>query len=71
VSRPLCHLVFLTAENNMVISYNRAEGTQRGEFMGMPPSDKTFKVMNADICRFDDEGKIAEHWGVSDMMGMQ
>jgi hypothetical protein len=32
------------------------------------PTDRhSFKVYAADVCRFTDDGLIAEHWGVFDM----
>ena len=61
---------FMIAEGDMVAVYGFAEGTQSGEFMGIPPTGKSFKVTNADFCRFNAEGKITDHWGVFDSMGM-
>jgi len=46
--------------------YTAATGTHRGPFMGMAPTGKTFKVNGVDVFRFNDEGKIAVHWGVFD-----
>jgi steroid delta-isomerase-like uncharacterized protein len=40
-------------------------GTQRGEFMGIPPSGQKMAVPVADIVRFEN-GRIVEHWGVTD-----
>jgi steroid delta-isomerase-like uncharacterized protein len=48
----------------------KASGTQDGEFMGMPPSGKFVEVRLIDIMRFDDEGLVREHWGISDMLSM-
>ena len=61
---------FMVAEGDIVMSYNVVEGTQSGELLGIPPTGKSFKVANADVCRFNSEGKIAEHWGVFDFIGM-
>lgn len=58
---------FMVAEGDMVLSYNTIEGTHRGDFMGIPPTGKHFKATAADVCRFDEEGKISAHWGVFDM----
>ena len=60
----------MVAENDLVASYNQMQGTHRGEFMGIPPTGKSFKVSAADVCRFTDDGLIAEHWGVFDMGSM-
>lgn len=42
-----------------------ARGTQRGRFMGQPPSGRTFAITVIDIARFAG-GKMIEHWGVPD-----
>ena len=60
----------MVAEDDLVASYNSMQGTHRGEFMGIPPTGKSFKVYAADVCRFTEDGLIAEHWGVFDMGSM-
>ena len=45
-------------------------GTHRGEFAGIPPTDKRVEVQLIDIMRFDDAGLICEHWGVADMLSL-
>ncbi len=57
----------MVAENDMVASYNTMQGTNQGEFMGIPATGGSFKVYATDFCRFTDDGLIAEHWGVFDM----
>jgi len=44
-------------------------GTHKGEFMGVPASDKSVEVETIDIIRIED-GKCAEHWGVTDNMSL-
>lgn len=61
---------FMVAEGDMVISYNTITGTHRGPFTGIPPTEREFTIANADVCRFTDDARIAEHWGVLDMLGM-
>ena len=41
-----------------------ARGTNKGGIMG-PPNGKPFEIYVFDVVRFKD-GKIVEHWGVSD-----
>ena len=41
-------------------------GTNVGEFMGMPATDKQVEVPVADCFRLEN-GKVAEHWGVTDI----
>lgn len=47
-----------------------ASGTHRGDFMGLPASGRHAETQLIDIMRFDADGKIAEHWGVMDMLTM-
>ena len=46
-----------------------ATGTHQGELMGIPPTNKQVTVTGMDINRLAG-GKIAEHWGNFDQMGM-
>jgi len=36
----------------------------------MPATGKSVGVQLIDILRFDEDGLVAEHWGVVDMMAM-
>ena len=38
-----------------------------GSVHGYPPTGNSFAVYASDVCRFTDDGMIAEHWGVFDM----
>ena len=44
-------------------------GTHQGEFMGIPPTNKSVEIKVIDIHRVVD-GKITEHWAVGDMLGL-
>ena len=44
-------------------------GTHQGEFQGVPPTGKSFKVAALQMARFDD-GRCIEHWGSTDELGM-
>jgi predicted ester cyclase len=61
---------FTVADGDRISFYISTTGTHRGPFMGMAPTGKRFKVNGTDIFRFNDEGKIAAHWGVFDTFGM-
>ena len=52
------------ADGDYVIVYGTWSGTWTKEYMGMKPTNKSFKVHDADIFRFNDEGKMIEHRGV-------
>jgi steroid delta-isomerase-like uncharacterized protein len=58
------------ASGDRTVARVRVSGTQDGEFMGMPPSGRRVEVKLIDIMRFDDDGLIAEHWGVIDMLSL-
>jgi predicted ester cyclase len=47
----------------------RGEGTHQGQLGPLPGSGKHVTWDVIDVCRFRD-GKIAEHWGVPDRMGI-
>lgn len=56
------------AEGDMVVLRWSHAGTHHGEFLGIPPTGKTFVLRGIDMYRVQD-GKIAEHWNVVDMFG--
>jgi steroid delta-isomerase-like uncharacterized protein len=49
------------AENDKVVTRWSIQGTQQGEYVGIPPTDKQVKGTGIDIFRTVD-GKIVEHW---------
>ncbi len=59
----------LVAEDDRVAARVTASATQRGEFMGMPPSGKTYTIGEIHIFRVRDD-QIVEHWHQFDQMGM-
>ncbi len=44
-------------------------GTDLGGFRGHPPTGKAVTVNSMELCRFE-RGKIVEHWGITDMLGL-
>lgn len=54
---------------NMAAAEVTITGRHTGEFMGVPATDKSFEIRTVDIIRFED-GKCAEHWGVTDNMAL-
>src|SRR4029077_9961812 len=58
------------ASGDKVVARVRATGTHEGELMGLPGTGKSVDVQLIDIMRFDEDGLVAEHWGVVDMLAM-
>ena len=56
-------------EGDEVWAFSAMRGTHQGEFMGIPPTGKTFEVTGFDRVRVKD-GKAVEHWGVSEDLSM-
>jgi steroid delta-isomerase-like uncharacterized protein len=48
-------------EHNEVVLHWKARGTHRGEFLGMPATNKTATVSGTSIMRLE-RGKIVEQW---------
>ena len=59
----------LIAEGDRVFERFSARGTDKGGFMGMPPTGKSFTTTGMIVYRIAN-GKIVEHWGVNDTVGL-
>ena len=59
----------MIAEGDKVFVMARMTGTQRGEFMGIPPAGNTINVSVCDYFRVEN-GALIEHWGIMDAAGM-
>ncbi len=59
----------LCVDGDKVWARKTFHGTHRGEFMGIPPTNKPVEINVIDIHRVVD-GKITEHWAVGDMLGL-
>jgi steroid delta-isomerase-like uncharacterized protein len=55
--------------NNKAAVLYTMTGTNTGEMMGMPPTNKKIEVLGIDYLLFKD-GKATEHWGYFDMETM-
>ncbi len=62
-------LVSAVEEGDMVAARCRVTGTHEGEFMGVPPSHSKIDIEWIDMIRLEGD-KCAEHWGVSDNLGL-
>jgi predicted ester cyclase len=59
----------ILAENNFVLVFLNFTGTHRGEFEGMPPTNKQVKIRSADLYRIENS-EIVEHWDVVDSLDL-
>lgn len=50
-------------------SYVTLAGTHQGDFAGILATGRTVEFSGIDIIRLQD-GKVAEHWGSTDMLGL-
>ena len=56
-------------DGNLEAAYVVLTGTHEAEFMGVAATGTTVEIKGIDIIRVED-GKVAEHWGVTDAMGL-
>ena len=68
---PDLHLTIddLISEGDQVVFRVTVRGTHQGAFMGISPTGKSVTVTAIDIARFVN-GKIVEHWGQMDSLGL-
>ena len=59
----------VVAVGDKVWARQRGGGTNLGSFAGHPPTGIKAFTDVIDVCRFEG-GKIVEHWGVPDQLGM-
>lgn len=57
------------ADGDKVVVRGTMSGTHMGDFMGIAPTNNSFKVQYIDIIQFDD-GKATAHWGITDQAAM-
>ena len=65
---PIFTLEHVIADGDKVAVMWTNRGTNTTEWMGMPPSGKSFAIQGVDIFLFK-EGRLAEHWDVVDVYG--
>ena len=58
------------ASSDKAVARVRVTGTHKGEFMGIPATEKSAAVNLIDITRFGEDGLAHEHWGVVDQLAL-
>jgi len=56
-------------EGDKVVARSTTHGTHRGEYLGHPPTNRSFRVTGIDIFRVA-QGQLVEHWAEFDTLGM-
>ena len=59
----------MAAEDNFVVAFLDGSGTRKGEFHGIPPTNKTVNIRSADLYRIENE-IITGHWDVVDQLNL-
>jgi predicted ester cyclase len=59
----------MVAEDNLVVVFLNGTGTHKGDFHGMPPTNKTINIRSADLYKIENE-KITGHWDVVDQLNL-
>jgi predicted ester cyclase len=59
----------LVAENNLVVVFLNGTGTHKGEFHGIPPTNKPVNIRSADLYKVENE-LITGHWDVVDHLNL-
>jgi steroid delta-isomerase-like uncharacterized protein len=57
------------AEGDRVVVRWTGSGTHVGDFMGIPPTGRSFTIAGIDIHRIEN-GRMAEHWHVVDQLSL-
>ena len=59
----------MVAENNLVVAFLNGSGTHKGEFRGIPPTNKPVNIRSADLYKIENE-IITGHWDVIDQLDL-
>ena len=59
----------IVAENDLVVVFLNFTGTHKGEYQGMPPTNKKINIRSADLYRIEKE-KIVKHWDLVDQLNL-
>lgn len=62
-------LTKIVSEGDTVWAYGTYSGTQTGDWLGIPATNKHYNINAVDIFRIEN-GKLAEHWDVLDTYGL-
>jgi predicted ester cyclase len=59
----------IVAENNLVMIFLYGNGTHKGDFRGVPPTNRLVNIRSADLYKIEN-GIITGHWDVVDQLNL-
>jgi predicted ester cyclase len=59
----------IVAENDLVVAFLNGSGTHKGEFNGIPPTNKPVNIRSAELYKIENE-IIIGHWYVMDQLNL-
>ena len=59
----------IVAENNLVMIFLNGNGTHKGDFRGVPPTNRPVNIRSADLYKIEN-GLISGHWDVVDQLNL-
>lgn len=59
----------VATDDRLALAY-RVSGTHKGAFMGIDPTGRSMEIRGLQLSRHDQDGKIVERWGSSDVLGI-
>jgi len=59
----------IVAENNLVMIFLNGNGTHKGDFRGVPPTNRLVNIRSADLYKMEN-GVITGHWDVVDQLNL-
>jgi predicted ester cyclase len=59
----------IVAENDLVVAFLNGSGTHKGEFNGIPPTNKPVNIRSAELYKIENE-RITGHWYVMDQLNL-
>jgi len=60
----------IVSSGDIVAARVAFHGTHRGEFQGLPPTDREVAFTGMEFDRMADDGKVAEHWVELDQVAL-
>lgn len=63
------NIELIVAENNLVMIFLNGNGSHKGDFRGVPPTNRPVNIRSADLYKVEN-GLISGHWDVVDQLNL-